>query len=348
MARSGNFHRSYVSEQALWATRGPRLWTAILLVGLALYPILVGAYFVHLAIQALIVVIGAVGLWLLVGQTGLISLAHAAFIATGGYAAGVVSVRTELGLGAGIAAAVVLAILLSVLVGLPALRLESLYLAIATMAFHFAVLFVFTRYELTGGNFGLRLDPPILFGWTLTSRTDFYILTLGLAVAAVLFAANVRRSRTGRAWGAVRDRDLAAEAVGIHLARYKLSAFAVSGAYGAIAGALSASYLGTTGPDNYPLVLAIQYLSIVIVGGLGSLSGAVMGALLLSLLPEGLRLLTGWLQGSLPVLADNLLLLQSGLYGAILVVVLLLQPEGLYGMWLRAKRWWLTYPYSHQ
>lgn len=348
MARSGNFHRSYASEQALWPTRGRRFWTAVVVLVLVLYPVVSGAYFVHLAIQAFIMVIGAVGLWALVGQTGLISLAHAAFVAVGGYAAGVISVHTGLGLTTGLLAAVVMAVLLSLLVGLPSLRLESLYLAIATMAFHFAVLYVVTRFELTGGNFGLRLEQPRLLGWSLTSRADFYLLTCVVMVASVLLAANLRRSRTGRAWGAVRDRDLAAEAVGIHLARYKLYAFAVSGAYAAVAGALLTTYLGTTGPDHYPFVLAIQYLSIVIVGGLGSLPGAVMGALLLSLLPEGLRLLTGALQGSMPVLADNLLLLQSGLYGAILVLVLLVQPEGLYGMWLRVKRWWMTYPYSHQ
>lgn len=348
MARSGNFHRTYASEQALWPTRGRRFWTAVLVLALVLYPLVSGDYFVHLAIQAFILVIGAAGLWLLVGQTGLISLAHAAFVAVGGYAAGVISVHTGLGLAAGVVVAVVLAVLLSLLVGLPSLRLENLYLAIATMAFHFAVLYVVTRFELTGGNFGLRLEPPRLLGWSLSSRGDFYVLTCVAAVGLVLLAANLRRSRTGRAWGAVRDRDLAAEAVGIHLARYKLYAFAVSGAYAAVAGALLATYLGTTSQDHYPFVLAIQYLSIVIVGGLGSLSGAVMGALLLSLLPEGLRLLTGALQGSMPTLADNLLLLQSGLYGAILVIVLLVQPEGLHGMWLRVKRWWMTYPYPYQ
>lgn len=348
MARSGNFFRSYEAERSLWPTLGRRVWTGVALVALVVYPLVAGEYFVHLANQAFIVVIGAVGLGLLTGQTGLISLAHAAFIAMGGYAAGVVSVHTGLGFVAGLVLAIGVAVVLSLIVGLPTLRLESLYLAIATMAFHFAALFALTRFELTGGNFGLRLEPTTVLGWTLVSRRHYYVAIVAMMLLAILFAANLRRSRTGRAWGAVRDRDLAAEAVGIHLARFKLYAFAVSGAYGAIAGALQTSYLGTTGPDHYPFTLAIQYLSIIIVGGLGSLPGVVMGALTLSLLPEGLRLLTGWLQGSLPVLADNLLLLQSGLYGAILVVVLLVQPEGLYGIWLRVKRWWLTYPYSYR
>ena len=348
LARSGNFHTSYRSERALWPTTGRRAWTTLLALVLALYPLIVGEYFVHLANQALIVVIGAVGLSLLTGQTGLISLAHAAFIAVGGYAVGVVSVQTELSLLTGLGVAVLCAVALGVRVGLPSLRLDSLYLAIATMAFHFALLFTVTRFELTGGNFGLRLEQTRLLNWIIDTRREFYVVLLVVAVGAVLMAANLRRSRTGRAWGAVRDRDLAAQAMGVNLARLKLYAFAVSGAYGAVAGGLSAAYLGTTGPDHYTFELAVQYLAIVIVGGLTSLAGTVMSAVLLSLMPEFLRLATGWLQGPLPALADNLLLLQSGLYGLVLVVVLLVQPEGLNGIWIRAKRWWLNYPYSYR
>ncbi|AXV06715.1 Branched-chain amino acid transport system permease protein LivM [Euzebya pacifica] len=348
MARSGNYHIRYEGERALWPTTGRRLWTVLLAVLLVAYPFVAGEYFVHLANQALIVVVGAVGLQLLTGQTGLISLAHAAFIAVGGYAVGVVSVQTDLSLLAGLGAAVLSAVALSLVVGLPSLRLESLYLAIATMAFHFALLFTVTRFELTGGNFGLRLDQTELFGWTVNTRREFYVVLVVTAVGAVLIATNLRRSRTGRAWGAVRDRDLAAQAMGVNLARFKLYAFAVSGAYGAIAGGLSTAYLGTTGPDHYTFELAVQYLAIVIVGGLTSLPGTVMSAVLLSLMPELLRLATGWLQGPLPALADNLLLLQSGLYGVVLVVVLLVQPEGLNGVWVRVKRWWLNYPYSYR
>jgi len=347
MARSGNLYTSYQSEQALLPTKGKRAWTLLLLVGLMAFPLVADAYWLDIANRALLTVIGVMGLAVVTGLSGQISLAHAAFVAIGGYVSGIVVSHWGGGFLLSLVLGVVVAMAVGVAAALPTLRLERLYLAIATLAFHFALLFAVTRFEYTGGNTGFFLPPSSVLGLELAGQDAFYPIIAVFAVVAVLLTTNIKRGRSGRAFGAIRDRDIAAQAVGVNLVHYRLSAFAFSAACAGVVGVLSAFYQGSVSPDGFPFDLSIQYLSMVIVGGLGRISGAVMGALLLAMVPEGLRIVTSALQDTLPTLASNLLLVQSGVYGLILVIVLLAQPEGLYGIWIRAKRWWLTYPYAY-
>jgi len=348
VARSGNVFVTYGQEQALLPTKGRQIWTSLLVLFLLLLPFLAEPYWLDVSNRALLTVIGAVGLAVLTGLSGQISLAHGAFIAVGGYVSGVAVTHWDVGFIVALASAVLIAMTLAVITALPTLRLDRLYLAIATMAFQFALLFAVTRFDYTGGNTGFYLAPATVFGVELVGPKPFYPIIAVLAVLTVLFAVNIRRGRSGRAFGAIRDRDIAAQAVGVNLVHYRLIAYAFSAACAAVVGVISAYYQGSVSPDGFPFDLSIQYISMVIVGGLGRISGAVMGALLLALVPEGLRLVTSEFQTVMPTLASNLLLLQSGIYGLILALVLLVQPEGLYGIWIRVKRWWLTYPYAYR
>lgn len=348
MARSGNFNVSYRQDIAIFRTLGQKIWLGILGIILLLYPLLLGEYYIYIINFALIAIIAAVGLNLLTGYTGQISLGHAAFLAVGAYATAIFSSM-------GLPFIVVLllsglaALILGLIIGFPSLRLEGLYLAIATMAFYFIVAYGISHWTgLTGGQYGLKVAPLHVMGIPVDSNTRFYYLLLMFVVAAVYFATNLARSRVGRAFVAIRDRDIAAEVIGIDVARYKLISFAVSSAYAGIAGSLYAYFVGILAPEHFGFDVSIQYIAMIIAGGLGSIEGAIIGALFISLLPEGLRFVTGALASSFPELSNNFLLLKEGVYGLIIILFLIIEPTGLYGIWRRIKDSWETFPYRYR
>ncbi len=319
-------------EQDLTLLSGGRAWIVLLLALAALtaLPRLVPGYLVYTASLAAAYAIIAVGLNLLVGTAGLISLGHAGFVAIGAYATGLLAARLHVPWPAALAAGGLVAAACGFLVGLPALRLTGPYLTIATLGFGVAVHQVLTNWEqLSGGRGGLFMPKLTLGGWRLGEQHIYYV-ALASAVLLVWVAYNLLRSHVGRALVAVRDSDIAAEVMGVNLTTYKTLAFAVSAFYAGIGGALLALILGFLEPQLFTLFESIYYFSMIVVGGLGAIPGGVLGAALLTFLPQQLAGLKSWL----PVV-----------YGGIIIFVMAVEPLGLYGRWLKIRLWFATWPF---
>ena len=275
-------------DQDLWLLPHgiQKFWYVLLLALLLTAPWMLPEYYTAQLTFIMIYGIVGLGLMLLSGYTGLISLGHAAFLAVGAYTEAVLSAQgwpfpLSLGMAALLSSAV------GIIVGLPALRVRGIYLAIATMAFGFIVEEVLARWEsVTGGNSGLQVGVVSLFGVKLDSEESFYYLCLALAVATTLVMLNLLRSPTGRAFVAIRDSEISAQSMGINLARYKTTSFALSAAITGIAGALYAHKLRIITPEQFTVLQSIELVLMVVVGGLGSIHGAFFGAAFLIALPQ--------------------------------------------------------------
>jgi len=302
-------------------------------------------------------------LMVLAGFTGLVSLGHAAFLGIGAYAH--VFFLQDLGLPwvVSVALAAALTAAAGVLVGLPALRMTGVYLTIATLAFALIIQEVFSRWErVTHGLKGRPVDKPVIFGVSLASDTAFYFLCLALLIGGLWLTANVLRAPTGRAWVAIRDSEIAAQSMGVHLARYKTLAFAYSAGLMGAAGALFAHRIGFLAPDIFSVLLSIQFLLMVVVGGLGSLHGAIYGAVFVAMLPVLIAQmrdttpqwaghvagLLGRDAGAAAYLAVDRFVkqpgLEPGIFGLILVLFILFEPLGIYGRWRKIQLLFSTFP----
>lgn len=275
-------------------------------------------------------VIAALGLNLLVGYTGQISLGHAAFLAIGAYAH-VILYTAGAPLPVSLLAGALSASGFGFLVGIPALRLKGPYLAIATLGFQVTVDQVLGRWDaVTGGRMGLGVPAPEVFGIPLGDVRTYCLLCLTVTIGVAIVVYNLTRSRIGRAFIAIRDNETAAEAMGVGLVRYKTLAFALSAFFTGLAGALYAQLFDRINPSNFTLIMSIELLVMVVVGGLASVLGSILGASLFVLLPH--------------LLAD-FRDFQTIIVGAILISVLLFEPMGLRGRWLRIKYYFRAWPF---
>ncbi len=323
-------------EDDLFLVKGAAGWlaVAILLAGLAALPLVfprVGlSYLLFIAILMAANVCVAVGLNLLVGYTGLISLGHAGFVAIGAYASGLLMSRLGLPWYAAWAAAAAISAGFGFLVGLPALRLTGPYLTIATLGFGIAVYQVLTNWtDLSGGRMGLPVRQLSLRIGGLNSTQELYYVSVGAAVALSWIGYNLARSHIGRALVAIRDSDIAAEVTGVNLTWYKTLAFAISAGYAGIAGAIIAQALRHLEPQAFTFLESITYFAMIVIGGLGTISGSIIGAVLLTLLPLYLSGFRQWL----PII-----------YGGVVMLMMAVEPAGLYGRWVRIKRYFTAWP----
>jgi branched-chain amino acid transport system permease protein len=347
---TGIFHTSYAHELRLRHTRSEWLRFALLVVLLAIVPWLLDSYWLGILNTIGIAAIGAVGLNLLVGVTGQISLGHAGFMAVGAFTSALLSVRAGLPMPLAMLAAVLLSAALGAFVGLPALRIEGVYLAIATLASQELIEFVVRRWSwLTAGQGFLDVPRLGLIG-PRVSRLGFeqrwYWLILALAALAVAGARNLLRGALGRALSAVRDQHVAAAAIGIDVGRAKLTAFAISSGYAGLAGALGAHYSEVVSWERFTLDGSVEYLGMIIVGGLGSVAGSVYGALFIGLLPPLLAELAGLVAGNAE-LAARLPALSLAVFGAVIVLFLSLEPRGLAQLWQRTKDYFGFWPFRY-
>ena len=356
------FKTAYEHDLGLFRDPVQRRWYGGLLAGVILLPLAVPAY---LSDISLVFIYGLCGLSLMVlaGYTGLVSLGHAAFLGIGAYAH--VYFVQDLGLPwiVAVALAAVLSAASGVLVGLPALRMTGVYLTIATLAFALIIQEVFTRWDrVTHGLKGRPVDKPVLFGVSFASDWAFYFLCLAVLIAGLWLTANLLRSPTGRAWVAIRDSEIAAQSMGVHLARYKTLAFAYSAGLMGAAGALFAHKIGFLAPDIFSVLLSIQFLLMVVVGGLGSLHGALYGAVFVALLPvlisEARDHVPAWAGHAAAALGkgvgdavyqslDRFVKqpgLEPGVFGLILVLFILFEPLGIYGRWRKIWLYFSTFP----
>jgi len=272
--RCGDFKESYITDEEIFQSVFVKFWLAVFLVFLGIIPFLVNAYILYIANLIGFAIIGAVGLNILTGFTGQISLGHAAFVGVGGYTTAILMTKLNFSFWLALPCAGFMAALAGLIIGIPSLRVKGLYLCMATLAAQFIFEFIFIHWEsMTSGIRGINVPAPSIGGFAINTELRFYFLTLVMVILAVIFARNLVRSRVGRAFVAIRDRDLAAEIMGISLFRYKLTAFAISSFYAGVAGALWVSFMRIVTPDHFPFHLSIQYLAMVIVGGTWQCSG---------------------------------------------------------------------------
>ncbi len=265
----GNFKETYASDQAVFVNATSRFWLGILFVLLFLFPFVAGDYLLFMANLCGITIIGAVGLNILTGFAGQISLGHAAFIGVGGYTAAILSTRFDLPFLVCLPLSGFMAAFFGIIVGGPSLRLKGLYLCIATLAAQLILEFVFVHWEsMTGGIRGMNISPPDIFGYVLDNDFKFYFVTLFMVILCVTVARNLFRTRVGRAFIAIRDKDISAELMGINLLQYKTYAFAISSFMAGISGCLWVNFLKTITPEHFPLMESVRYLAMIIVGGM--------------------------------------------------------------------------------
>ncbi len=350
MARDcGVFHTSYEADMGL--RRGPleRVRLGAFIAFLLIFPWLATPYWLNLANQVAIATIGAIGLNILVGYTGQVSLGQGAFMAIGAYSAGLLTLRLGLPWGVSIVGAGLLTSAVGTFFGLPSLRLKGLYLAIATLAAQEIIEWVVTHWTaLTGGTEALVVPAPDMFGIRLNSDFAFYWLVVALAGATALFTANLFRSRVGRAFVAVRDQDVAAGVIGVDVFRTKLLAFATSSFFVGLAGALIAYYRNIVTWERFTLETSVLYLAMIIVGGLGTIRGSFLGAALITLLPAGITTLGRALQETAPAVAVQLPNVQQAAFGLVIILFLIFEPEGLSKLWRNVKDYFHVWPYAYR
>lgn len=347
--RTGHYKQTVGQLVALSDSPSVWTWIGLLMVALLCAPFVVGNYLVTLMVSALIAIIGAIGLNVLTGTTGLISLGQAGFLAIGAYTNAILLSDYGLPVWLALPAAGLAAGLVSLVVGVPSLRLKGLYLAITTLAFSFIINHIILYAEgLTHGPNGIFVTGASIFGVKFDRGMPLYYLTLGLAVAAVLAALNLSRSRIGRAWMAIRDHDIAARVMGIDLVRYKLLAFFISSFIVGIAGALMSLQIRFVNIDVFALILSIEALAIIIFGGLGSIAGAVVGAVFLSFLPEAIRIVVSIFVNEDSAFYTSYVFEARGIaYGVVIVIFLRFKPEGLIGLWRDARKYWSNWPLAY-
>ncbi len=335
------FKTDYAQDIKLARHGGHVFWYSALMLLLLAAPWLLAEYGLAQLTFVLIYGIVGLGLMLLSGFTGLFSIGHAAFLGVGAYTQAVF-----VNMGVPFPIALILAAVLSaavgMIVGLPALRVKGIYLGIATLSFGFIVEEVLARWEpVTGGNSGIHVKAPDLFGYKVDTAIGFYFLCLLVAVLATLAILNLLRSATGRAFVAIRDSEISAQSMGIHLARYKTLSFALSAALAGIGGALYAHKLTFISPDQFNILQSIDLLLMVVIGGLGSVHGAFLGAIFLIALPQVIALTKDYL----PAVIGQAPGLQGLVYGAVLIGFVLFEPLGLYGRWLKVRTYLQLFPF---
>ena len=346
--RIGDFKDSYVSDEAVFKTPTVRFWVGVLFAFLLIFPFVTSNYWLYMANLVGVAIVAAVGLNILTGFAGQISLGHAAFVGIGAYTAAILT--TRLGVPfllclplSGLSAAV-----FGLIVGGPSMRMKGLYLCIATLAAQVIFEFIFVHWEsMTGGIRGINLPAPSVLGVSLDNEFKFYFVTLAVVVICVTVARNIFRSRVGRAFIAIRDRDISAELMGINLLHYKMYAFGISSFMAGVAGCLWVNFLRTVTPEHFPLMESIRYLAMIIVGGLGSVLGAIFGAIFMTLVPEILKNTLGLLVDIFPQAMGYLFPLQQVVFGLLIVVFLVFEPHGLAEMWRRLKDYFRLWPFEY-
>ncbi|MFH0727748.1 MAG: branched-chain amino acid ABC transporter permease [Pseudomonadota bacterium] len=344
----GDFKETYVTDEAVFRTPTVRFWFGLLMAGLLLFPFCAGEYLLYMANLVGVGIIGAVGLNILTGFTGQISLGHAAFVGIGAYTAAILSTRWGAPFIVCLPLAGLSAAFFGLIVGGPSMRMKGLYLCIATLAAQVIVGFFFVHWEsVTGGIRGLNLPAPGLFGFSLDNGFKFYFVILAMVILCVTVTRNLFRTRVGRAFIAIRDRDISAELMGINLFRYKMYAFGLSSFMAGLAGCLWVNFQRTVTPEHFPLIESVRYLAMIIVGGLGSVIGAIFGAVFMTLVPEILKNALGLLVDMFPLAMSFLFPLQQVVFGLLIVVFLVFEPHGLAEMWRRVKDYFHLWPFEH-
>ena len=354
----GNYNESYDQELTIFETDFGRafLWIGLFFVFI-IFPLLLKAifpdsspYFFYILNMTGIAAIAALGLNLLMGFTGQISLGHGAFFGVGAYSAAILATKVHFPFWISVPGAGLLTSLVGMIFGIPSGRLKHLYLTIATLAGQFIIEYVLIHWEsLTQGTMGIILPTATIFGLKLSSDASFYIVIYLCLTIMTWMAVNIVRTRYGRAFIAIRDNDRAAEGMGIPLFGYKLLSFAISSFYAGIAGGLWAYYMISITPEPFNLFLSIEYIAMVIIGGLGNVAGSIYGAAFITLLVEALRWITEIMMniGTLKGVAITIAPLREFFFGLAIVLFILFEPKGLAEVWRIVRSSFRLWPFSY-
>ncbi len=347
----GNFKERYEEELAIFSTDFGRFWLIIgLIILFGVIPFICSPYLLYIINHIGIAAIAAIGLNILIGYTGQISLGHGAFFGVGAYGAAILSTALRFPFWLSLIGGGIITSLVGLIFGIPSARLKHLYLTIATLAGQFILQYLFVSWEsLTKGPMGIMLPKATLFGIDVKGDRYFFFVIFVCFVVMTWFAVNLMRTRYGRAFIAIRDNDRAAEGMGIPLFRYKLLSFAISSFYAGFAGGLAAFYIGSITPEPYTLMLSIEFIAMIIIGGLGSIPGSVFGAIFITGLNEILSHSTEFFMniGALSKVALTIAPLREFIFGLAIIIFIIFEPKGLAEIWRIVKSSFKLWPFSY-
>jgi branched-chain amino acid transport system permease protein len=345
---SGIFHSSYEKDMALRRTHAQKIRIVLFILFILIYPFVANRYFLMLANQVGIAIIGAIGLNILVGYTGQISLGQGGFMAVGAYTAGILTAKMGMPWWGSTIVACFATAAIGALFGIPSLRLKGLYLAIATLAAQEIILWVVTHWRaLTGGVDALVVPDPMLFGIRINNDFNFYWVTWTLVALVTIMTVNIFRTHYGRAFIAIRDQDIAASVMGIDLFKYKLLAFALSSFWVGLAGALIAHYRNIVTWERFTIDVSVLYLAMIIIGGLGSVTGSYFGAAFMMLLPVVLTNIGRAAKTYFPLIDSIIPFIQQATFGLAIILFLIFEPEGINKIWKNIKDYFRLWPFSY-
>jgi branched-chain amino acid transport system permease protein len=358
----GDYHQRYEEDQGWWQTRFIKgkmiLLLAVVFVGI---PMLLPEYYVSVGTMVGYTAMGALGVQLLIGFAGLITLGHAAFIAVGAYTSTLLVLQfpwpgfiVDWGLAypISIVAAGFAAGLWSVLFGLPSAKVKGFYLILTTMAAQFITVdFILTQYvsRIGGRGQAFSLPPGIIkIGpWTIDTDLKIYYLMAILLTLMIIVLANLLRSKPGRAWVAIRDNDIAAEALGINIVRYKLMAFFVAGFFAGLAGAFWVSNTAALSPEHFPWFWSLWLVGVILIGGVGSIHGVIFGALFMVLVMEGLQWAVIPMSAYFPRMLMAFASIKDAAFGLAICAFLIYEPNGIAYRWWQIKNYFNLWPFSY-
>jgi branched-chain amino acid transport system permease protein len=345
--RTGTFQENYAQDMAIFHSRMKWGIVVAFIIYLFACPIFSSDRILTVMTMIGITVISVHGLNILTGYCGQISIGHAGFMAVGGYTSAVLCAKLSLPFWAALPCGALAAGIAGLIFGLPSLKIKGFYLIMATIAAHFIIIWTIIQlYSITGGADGLSLPRPVIGSIVLSSKTNYFYLVMIITCLATLLAKNIVRTRAGRAFIAIRDNELAAEVMGVSLWSYKLQAFFIGCVYAGVAGSLLIHYFSFASTDQFPFMDSVWYLGMLIVGGMGSTAGAVLGAVALKLLDELVTMLGPVLSAAVaPQAAASLALISHGL---IIIIFLIFEPRGLHHRWEMIKAYFSLWPFSHQ
>ncbi len=341
---SGIFAQSYGQDMAMVRTKTHWGFLAVLMVFIFTIPQWASNSFLTIATIIGITIISAHGLNILTGNCGLVSMGHSGFMMVGGYAMAILCNSAGFPFWAALPIAGLVAGVVGIIFGLPSLRIKGFYLIMATVAAYFIIHWLVLQFRsLTGGTEGLSVPPGDLFGWSIRPKENYFYLVMVLAVLATIVAKNILRTRAGRAFVAIRDNDLAAEVMGVNLFTYKLQAFFIGCVFAGIAGALSVQYYSFTNVEQFPFFDSVWLLGMLIVGGMGSVSGVIYGVIAIKLLQQlAIKLGPPLAEIVNPQTATGLSLILPSLA---IILFLIFAPRGISHIWERLRNYYQAWPY---
>ncbi|KQW22200.1 ABC transporter permease [Afipia sp. Root123D2] len=349
---AGDFRTTYAADTTIFPTTTSRNAMIVGVILICFAPYAINEYWLSLLIQIGIFGIAALGLNIVVGFTGQISIGHAAFFGFGAFTSAYLSGKLGVPVFFAIPLSGIVTAAVGLIFGLPAARLKGLYLAIATLAAQYILLDFFSRAEwFTGGSVPAIAEPFSIFGKAIQGDRQYFYVVLAYVIVCYLLVTNLMRTRDGRALIAVRDHYLSAEIMGINLTKYRTLSFGLAAFFAGIGGALYAHYNLVVSNEGFGIDRSIIFLAMIIIGGLGSVMGTLMGTAFMVLLPESMEWLSAALRGSsidhLLALKNNIAFLREMAIGIIIIVFLIFEPDGLAHRWRQIKAYWKLYPFSH-